>query len=165
MQPANDTEFLLTFSGHRFINILSELSRLEPHYLITTSMWNFVELTLKYLVLNSLLSFSLKLLRSIICINFTKRFNFDVTGNSSMIQAKICTKYRKHWKNNLSFQLSGQTGPFLAVLKISAISYYFSCFHWPKKIRVPERCSVCTKKMNSLKVGQNRLNIYNYNQL
>ena len=91
-ENANDTDFLLTFSGHRFINILSELSRLEPHYLITTSMWNFVELTLKYLVLNSLLSFSLKLLRSIICINFTKRFNFDVTGNSSMIQVKICTK-------------------------------------------------------------------------
>jgi len=81
--------FLLLYVifGHRFLNILSELSRLEPHYLITTSMWNCVELTLNYLVLNSLLSFSLKLLRSIICINFTKRFNFDVTGNSSMIQA------------------------------------------------------------------------------
>ena len=90
------TNFFYTiFSGHRFLNILSELSRLEPHYLITTSMWNCVELTLNYLVLNSLLSFSLKLLRSIICINFTKRFNFDVTGNSSMIQVKFCTKYRK----------------------------------------------------------------------
>merc|ERR1719273_2923959 len=81
--------FLLTYIiiGHRLINIVSDLSRLEPNYLITTSVWNFVELTLQYLILNSLLSFSLRLLRSIICINFTKRFKFDVTGNYSMIKA------------------------------------------------------------------------------
>ena len=66
---------------------MSDLSRLEPNYLITTSVWNFVELTLQYLILNSLLSFSLRLLRSIICINFTKRFKFDVTGNYSMMKA------------------------------------------------------------------------------
>ena len=33
---------------------------------------------------------------------------------------KICTKYRKHWKRNVRFQLYGQTGLFLAVLKTSA---------------------------------------------
>jgi len=84
--------FLLLYIiiGHRFINILSDISKLKPHYLITWNyvmVWNFVELTLQYLVLNSLLTFSLRLLRSIICINFTKRFNFDVTGNFSMIKA------------------------------------------------------------------------------
>ena len=33
---------------------------------------------------------------------------------SKLLQAKICTKYRKHWKNYVSFQLSGQTWPCLA---------------------------------------------------
>ena len=36
-------------------------------------------------------------------------------------RTKICTKYRKHWKSYVSFHLSGQTGLFLVVLKISAI--------------------------------------------
>ena len=30
--------------------------------------------------------------------------------------SKICTKYRKHWKSYVIFQMSGQTGPFLLVL-------------------------------------------------
>ena len=71
------TTIYSNFSGHRFINILSDISKLKAHYLITWNyvmLWNFVELALQYLVLNSLLTFSLRLLRSIICINFTKRF-------------------------------------------------------------------------------------------
>ena len=40
---------------------------------------------------------------------------------SRKYQAKICTKYRKHWESNVSFQLSLQTVPFLAVLRISSI--------------------------------------------
>ena len=40
---------------------------------------------------------------------------------SKLLQAKICTKYRKHWKNYVSFQLSGQTWSFLAVLKTKSI--------------------------------------------
>ena len=37
------------------------------------------------------------------------------------VKVKICIKYRKHRKIYMSFQVSGQTGSFLAVLKISAI--------------------------------------------
>ena len=45
------------------------------------------------------------------------------------VKVKICIKYRKDWKSYMSFQLSGQTRPFLAVLKISAIFIkYPTCF-------------------------------------
>ena len=41
------------------------------------------------------------------------------------IRSKVCTKYRKHWKSYVSFQLSRRTGPFLTVLKISAVFLKF----------------------------------------
>lgn len=76
--------------GHRLVNVLSELSRLEPSatsYFITTSLWSHLELHFQCLILNSLLTFTLGLLREIIGINFTKRFNFDVTGEHGLIKS------------------------------------------------------------------------------
>ena len=53
------------------------------------------------------------------------------------VMAKICTKYRKHWKSYASPQMSVQTRSFLAVLKISVIllmyatlKVVFSCFRF-----------------------------------
>jgi hypothetical protein len=42
-------------------------------------------------------------------------------SDSAYLVAKICNKYKKHLKSYVGFQLSGQTGPIWAVLKISAI--------------------------------------------
>ena len=38
--------------------------------------------------------------------------------SQGLIKAKICIKYRKHWKSYVSFQLSGQIGLIWAVLKL-----------------------------------------------
>ncbi len=81
---------LYILTGHRLVNVLSEISRMEasaPSYLITTSVWKYIDLLLQCLILNSLLTFTLGLLRIVICINFTKRFNFDVTGDNSLIKS------------------------------------------------------------------------------
>jgi hypothetical protein len=95
-------------------------------------------------------------------------------------EAKICTKYIKHSKSCISFQLSGLTGLFWAehciVLKISAILLKyptaFTSFHKPKnhKIRVSKHCIIGSKALINVKVrkrsiwalkhtiqGQNRL--------
>ena len=79
---------------------------------------------------------------------------------------KICTKYRKHWKNYVSFQLFWQTGPFLVVLKIAAILQKyptFECFFfmlsWAKEVRNKSfftlHYSVRNKKLIKIKSEKN----------
>ena len=61
----------------------------------------------------------------------------------------------------MGFKLSGQTGLFLAVVKISAIflkyptfEVFFSCFHEENilyKVRVSALCSARNKKLTNIK--------------
>ena len=69
-------------------------------------------------------------------------FNLHTIWNKTAVRynAKICIKYRKHWKSCMGFHLPGQTGPFLAVLKKTLVADYeqllravFSCFQGQKK--------------------------------
>lgn len=76
--------------GHRFVNILSEITRLETSassIIIVPSLWNHLEMFLQCVLLNGLLTFSLRLLRAILCINFTKRHQFEVEGEKSLTLA------------------------------------------------------------------------------
>ena len=76
--------------GHRFVNILSEITRLETSassFIIVPSLWNHLEMFLQCVLLNGLLTFSLRLLRAILCINFTKRHQFEVEGEKSLTLA------------------------------------------------------------------------------
>lgn len=91
--------------GHRLVNLLSDLSRLEPSstsYLISTSLWTHLELHLQCLILNSLLIFTLGLLRLIIGINFTKRFNFDLTSQEHSL-IKALTAKQQDLLNHLAY--------------------------------------------------------------
>ena len=92
------------------------------------------------------------------------------------LKSKISNKYRKHWKSYVSFQLSGQTGSFWAVLKKKSIKVcyfwgFFSCFHGQIVSNIVLHFSICIKKLFNIKVrfflsiiwiiDLNRLNIYN----
>ena len=44
------------------------------------------------------------------------------------VKVKICTKYRKHWKSYVCFQLCGQTRKFLAVLKFLPLMLKYATF-------------------------------------
>ena len=78
---------------HRIVNVLSEISRLETSassFIIVPSLWNHLEMFFQCVLLNGLLTFSLRLLRSILCINFTKRHQFEVEdGEKSLTKAMV----------------------------------------------------------------------------
>ena len=94
IKVAKELRFFLVFHffiGYRIIDILSEISFMEksvvPSSYVVTSLWSALDVLLICIVVNTLATFSLIMLRTILCINFTKRLRFDVTsGQKSIIQ-------------------------------------------------------------------------------
>ena len=90
-------------------------------------------------------------------------FLYNYTSKSKYVlgdhlqEAKICTKYMKHSKRYVSFQLSGLTGLFWAVQCTENFCKYptaFSSFHEPKnyKIRVSKHYTIRSKTLMNVKV-------------
>ena len=82
----------------------------------------------------------------------------DNYSQDTPYKAQTNLKIKEKISRYASFQLSGQTGPFLAALKISAIwlvyyfwGWFFLCFHRQNRyeIGVSAHCSVRTLKTNS----------------
>jgi hypothetical protein len=74
------------------------------------------------------------------------------TRPQTYLLVKICIKYRKHWKSYLSFQLSGRTRPFWAVVKKKWANYeqllraIFLCFQGKKKLKILKYIVASTPK-------------------
>jgi len=94
IKVAKELIFFLVFHffiGYRIIDILSEISFMEksvvPSSYVVASLWSALDVLLICIVVNTLATFSLIMLRTILCINFTKRLRFDVaSGQKSIIQ-------------------------------------------------------------------------------
>ena len=80
------------FIGYSVVDVLSEISFLEPSvnqtaYVVSNLLsFDVIDVLSICIFVNTLVTLSLVLLRTVLCINFTKRLRFDVTGKMSIVQ-------------------------------------------------------------------------------
>ena len=85
--------FLLFYflMGYKIVDVLSDISFLKPSSThsayIVSNVWSILDVSVICIIVNTLAEVSLVLLRTVLCINLSKRLRFDLTGNKSVIQA------------------------------------------------------------------------------
>ena len=81
------------FIGYNIVDVLSELLFLEPSVspsaYVVSNLWSVLDVILICIIVNTLVKLSIVLLRTVLCINLSRRVRFVTTGTKSITQGMI----------------------------------------------------------------------------